>query len=93
MLKYKLSKQALNFLKKIPSKHAQQIMTKIEKISEDFTAVPSIQLEGFTHLRRAKSGEYRFIFQQHDGYVSILVLRVGKRNDGEVYKNLENLNE
>lgn len=62
MTKYKLTKQALGFLKKIPAKHAAQIIAKIEKLSENSDAVPTIQLEGFPHLRRAKSGEYRFIF-------------------------------
>jgi mRNA interferase RelE/StbE len=91
MRKYKLTKQALGFLKKIPAKHAIQIISKVEKLAEDPEAVPNIQLEGFPHLRRAKSGEYRFIFQFQDGVVTVLVLRVGKRNDGEVYRNLENL--
>lgn len=93
MLKYRLTKQTLGFLKKIPAKHAQQIISKIEKLADDPQAVPSIQLEGFPHLRRAKSGEYRFIFQFNDGIVTVYVLKIGKRNDGEVYKNLENLDD
>ena len=56
-------------------------------------ATPSIQLEGFPHLRRAKSGEYRFIFQFKDGLITVLVLKIGKRNDGEVYKDLENIDD
>lgn len=91
MLKYKLSKQALDFLKKIPTKHAGQIFKKIEKITEDPTAVPSEQLEGFPHLKRFKSGEYRVIFRIDEGIFTLLVLRIGKRNDGEVYRHLENI--
>ena len=91
MLKYRLTKQALGFLKKIPAKHANQIISKIESLANDPASVPSIQLEGFPNLRRGKSGEYRFIFQFQDGVVTVLVLRIGKRNDGEVYQNLENL--
>jgi mRNA interferase RelE/StbE len=91
MLKYRLTKQALGFLKKIPAKHANQIISKIENLANDPASVPSIQLEGFPHLRRGKSGEYRFIFQFQDGVVTVSVLRIGKRNDGEVYQNLENL--
>ena len=93
MLKYQLTKQALAFLKKIPAKHAKQIVSKIEKLADDHEAVPSIQLEGFPHLRRAKSGEYRFIFQFKDGLITVLVLKIGKRNDGEVYKDLENIDD
>ena len=91
MLKYRLTKQALGFLKKIPAKHANQIISKIENLANDPASVQSIQLEGFPHLRRGKSGEYRFIFQFQDGVVTVSVLRIGKRNDGEVYQNLENL--
>jgi mRNA interferase RelE/StbE len=91
MLKYRFTRQALAFLKKIPPKHAQQIVAKIEKLASDQNSVPSIQLEGFPHLRRGKSGEYRFIFQFTEGTVTVYVLKIGKRNDGEVYKYLEQL--
>ncbi|WP_420811409.1 type II toxin-antitoxin system RelE family toxin [Moraxella equi] len=50
-----------------------------------------MQLSGFPRLRRAKSGEYRIIFQIVEDVIEIHILRVGKRNDDEVYKNLENL--
>jgi mRNA interferase RelE/StbE len=91
MLKYKFTKQALRFLRKIPAKHASQIVSKIDKLASDPESVPTIQLEGFPHLRRGKSGEYRFIFQFKEGFVTVFVLKIGKRNDGEVYENLENL--
>ena len=91
MPNYRLSKQALRFLKKIPAKHAAQIIEKIEKLANDSKAVPSVQLQGYPQLMRAKSGEYRFIFRLSEGTLTLLVLRVGKRNDGEVYKNLDTL--
>ena len=78
MLKYRFTRQALAFLKKIPPKHAQQIVAKIEKLTSDQNSVPSIQLEGF-------------IFQFTEGTVTVYVLKIGKRNDGEVYKHLEQL--
>jgi mRNA interferase RelE/StbE len=93
MLKYKFTKQSLRFLKKIPAKHASQIVSKIEKLANDPESVPTIQLEGFSHLRRGKSGEYRFIFQFKEGFITVLVLKIGKRNDGEVYENLEHLSD
>lgn len=74
MLKYSLSKQAIRFLKKIPAKHALQIVEKIEKLADDPNAVPNVQLEGYPSLRRAKSGEYRFIYRIADGQVILLVL-------------------
>lgn len=91
MLKYKLTKDALSFLKAIPQKHANQIINKITQLSENINSVPYIKLHGVENLYRAKSGEYRFIFRHENGIVNILVLKIGKRNDGEVYKNLDNL--
>lgn len=91
MLKYTLTKQALRFLKKIPAKHALQIVEKIERLAENPAAIPSVQLEGYPHLRRAKSGEYRIIYRIENGQLMLLVLRIGKRNDGEVYQKLEEL--
>lgn len=91
MRSYALSKQALRSLKAIPPKHARQIFDRIEKLANDSSSVPSVQLEGFPRFRRAKSGEYRIIFSVEDEVLRLLVLRIGKRNDGEVYDNLENL--
>jgi mRNA interferase RelE/StbE len=91
MHKYKLTIDALYFLQRIPKKHAKQIIEKIEKLSENTTSIPSKQLEGFPPLRRIRSGEYRIIYRLNDGLVTVLVLRVGKRNDGEVYKHLEKI--
>jgi mRNA interferase RelE/StbE len=90
-MKYKLAKEAIDFLKKIPTKHAIQIVDKIEKLANDINSIPNIKLEGFKNIRRAKSGEYRIIFRIEDNKITILVLKIGKRNDGEVYKKLAHL--
>lgn len=75
----------------IPAKHARQIVAKIDLLAQNPALVPTVQLSGFPHLKRAKSGEYRIIFQIIDDVIEIHILRVGKRNDDEVYKNLGNL--
>lgn len=66
-------------------------MKKIEKIASDHKSVPNKQLEGFPTLKRFKSGEYRVIYRIDQSIVTILVLRIGKRNDGAVYKKLDTL--
>lgn len=91
MLKVSFSTQAEAFFLKIPKKHARQITERIEKIANNPSDVPSKQLEGYPALRRAKSGEYRIIYRIDEGVLNLLVLRVGKRNDGEVYRGLETL--
>jgi mRNA interferase RelE/StbE len=91
MINYKLAKEAIDFLKSIQKKHARQIIDKIEKLANDLNSVPNIKLEGKKNLHRAKSGEYRIIFRIENNIINILVLKIGKRNDGEVYKNLDYL--
>jgi mRNA interferase RelE/StbE len=86
-----LAKGVEDFLDSIPQKHARQIVKKIDLLAQDPTQVPTVQLSGFSHLKRAKSGEYRIIFQIVEDVIEIHILRVGKRNDDEVYKNLESL--
>lgn len=86
-----LAKGVTDFLDNIPKKHARQIVAKIDLLAQDPTQVPAVQLSGFSHLKRAKSGEYRIIFQIVEDVIEIHILRVGKRNDDEVYKNLGNL--
>jgi mRNA interferase RelE/StbE len=93
MLKYILTKDALDFLRDIPQKHAKQIMEKIIKLAEDPNAVQTERLQGFKNLERGKSGEYRFIFRIHNDVLELLVLKIGKRNGGEVYKNLDHLDD
>ncbi len=86
--RYRLTKRAEDFLRRIPAKHRKQILEKIELLSVDPSAIPTVQLEGFPQFRRAKSGEYRIIYMEENGEYVIAVIRIGKRNDGEVYKNL-----
>lgn len=89
MLKFSLTHEVLAFLRKIPAKHAKQILAKVEKIADDPKSIPSKQLEGYPSLKRIRSGEYRVIYRLHEGVVTVLVLRIGKRNDGEVYRGLD----
>jgi mRNA interferase RelE/StbE len=88
---FRLTHEALAFLRHIPAKHAKQIMGKVMLLAQDPHSVPSRQLIGHPSLRRAKSGEYRIIYRHEDAVLTLLVLRVGKRNDAEVYRNLKML--
>jgi mRNA interferase RelE/StbE len=87
MLKIQLTKQAKRFLVSIPQKHAKQILGKIDKIAENPESVAHIQLEGFPEYRRAKSGEYRFIFKIHEEVLYLHIVLIGKRNDDEIYRD------
>lgn len=91
MLDVVITKQARLFLQKIPAKHAAQIVSKIDALRADPAAIPSIQLEGYPQFRRVKSGEYRIIYRIEQGALVLCVLRIGKRNDSEVYRHLDTI--
>ncbi|WP_439239192.1 type II toxin-antitoxin system RelE family toxin [Lonepinella sp. BR2919] len=63
-------------------------MAKIDLLAENPLTLQSKQLTGYPTLRRIKSGEYRIIYQINNDILEILVLRIGKRNDAEVYRQL-----
>ncbi|TYG34518.1 type II toxin-antitoxin system RelE/ParE family toxin [Lonepinella koalarum] len=66
-------------------------MAKIDLLVENPLTLQSKQLTGYPTLRRIKSGEYRIIYQINNDILEILVLRIGKRNDAEVYRQLGHL--
>lgn len=86
MLKIKLSKDAVKFVKKLPAKHQKQIAHKINDLRIHKGSHDSLPLTGFPYLR-ADVGEYRIIYEIEDN-ILLLILLIGKRNDGEVYKRL-----
>jgi mRNA interferase RelE/StbE len=91
MFSIDISKKAQAFLEKIPRKHAEQIVKKIDALAQDPTAFKSKQLQGYPRFQRIKSGDYRIIYRIENTILTLYVVRVGKRNDGEVYKGLDEL--
>lgn len=87
MLTIKLSKRADKTLASLPAKHARQLAERIKALAENTDAVPHMELRGYAPWRRAKSGEYRIIFQV-DGD-DLLIGLIGKRNDDEIYRLIE----
>jgi len=86
MLKIKISKDAAKFIKKLPAKNQQQIALKIQEIRRDSGSHDSKKLQGALYLR-ADVGEYRIIYEIEGGVLLLIVL-VGKRNDGDVYRKM-----
>jgi mRNA interferase RelE/StbE len=87
MRKIELSQQANSFINAIPTKHAGQIVRKIEKLAENIDSLPHIQVIGHAPFRRLKSGEYRIIFTS---YLDVLeIYLIDKRNDDQIYKKLD----
>ena len=78
-----LSKDARDFIRKLPHKHAKQVLLKILDLCRDPQPPDSAPLktseEGY---RRADVGEYRIIYRVSGDALEIPL--VGKRNDDEV---------
>ncbi|MBA8667231.1 type II toxin-antitoxin system mRNA interferase toxin, RelE/StbE family [Holosporaceae bacterium 'Namur'] len=91
MKKVNLSKQAAKFLKNILSKHAKQIAKKVLSLQENHIPHDSIQLKGkHSSYRRADIGEYRIIYYS-DKEECLNILLIGKRNDNEIYRLLNQI--
>jgi len=89
MLKPIFHRKAQKFLLKLPKKHKTQIASKIQLLLENPLQNDVKQLRGKSaSFLRADSGEYRIIFRVESDFLYIDL--IGKRNDNEIYKMLEN---
>lgn len=85
MLKLDFSNDALSFLDSLPGKQFKQLVTAIFDLLKTPEPHDSKRLKGYPY-RRVDFGEYRIIYRVQNECLQILI--VGKRNDGEVYKEL-----
>jgi len=91
MLNVKLSKQAHKYLKKLSGKEARQLATKIQALLSDPRPNDSAELKG--NEAKAKGylrvgiGEHRIIYRVAGSTLEITL--IGRRNDGDVYKQFK----
>jgi len=85
MLKLLVSKKAQKFLDDLPPKQFRQILKKIFSLLENPRPHDSEELRGYPFLRN-DVGEYRIIYDVRGDTLRLIL--VGKRNDGEVYRQL-----
>ncbi|MDX1400589.1 MAG: type II toxin-antitoxin system mRNA interferase toxin, RelE/StbE family [Kiloniellales bacterium] len=87
MLKVDFDRSALRFLKRLPAKQSRQIALKVLALCRDPEPQDSRELKGkLKDYRRVDVGEFRVIY-----FVDGVVLRIpliGKRNDGEIYRQM-----
>lgn len=88
MLKLDLDWRAERFIEKRPPKHRGQIFRKLDALCIDPFPPDCSKLSGYS-LLRADIGEYRITYRVEGPFLRVYV--VGKRNDDEVYKQLERL--
>ena len=85
VLPLSLSKASVRFLDTLPPKQYRQVTRKIIMLMANSQPADAERLKGFEYSR-VTVGEYRVIFDVHDGLLRIVA--IGKRNDHEVYRRL-----
>ena len=86
MLKLQLTRDAQKFLDTLPPKQFRQVVQKVFTLLADPRPHDSKELKGYPFLR-TDIGEYRIIYDvQNDE--TLRLIRLGKRNDDEVYRKL-----
>ena len=88
MYRLALTPRAAKFLEGLPAKQFRQVTLKIFALLRDPFPPDSARLSGYPYYR-ADVGEYRIIYRIDEGTVKVPL--VGKRNDDEVYRDLNRL--
>jgi len=83
----RIKKSARKQLLKLQPKFFKQVMSKILALTDNPRPQDYKTLKGYSDYYRVDQGEFRIIYQI--GEEDIKIVRVGKRNDDEVYRNLE----
>jgi mRNA interferase RelE/StbE len=81
-----IGKPAVKSLKALELKPFKQVMVKILSLQSDPKPQDCKALKGYPGGYRVDQGEFRILYTIEENTIS--VFRVGKRNDGEVYRNL-----
>jgi mRNA interferase RelE/StbE len=85
VLPLSLSRASVRFLDTLPPKQCRQVTRKIIMLMANPQPADAERLKGYDYSR-VTVGEYRVIFDVHDG--ALRVIAIGKRNDDDVYRRL-----
>ena len=84
----RIAKTAEKDLLDLQAKLYKQVVSKILSLQGNSQPQDCKALKGYEGGYRVDQGEYRILYTIDEESKLIDVFRVGKRNDGEVYKNL-----
>lgn len=87
-LKLDWSKRAAGFTDSLPPKQFRQVIRKVFALLDEPLPHDSQVLSGSSY-RRADVGEYRIIYAVAKDVLRVVI--IGKRNDGEVYRDVKRL--
>jgi mRNA interferase RelE/StbE len=83
-----VEERAHKFLLALDAKRYKQVAARIFLLSQDPRPHDTRPLQGHAGLWAIDQGEYRIIYAILDAERLLVVRRVGKRNDDEVYRGL-----
>ncbi|MBV9388525.1 MAG: type II toxin-antitoxin system RelE/ParE family toxin [Chroococcidiopsidaceae cyanobacterium CP_BM_ER_R8_30] len=84
----RIAKTAEKDLFNLQTKQFAQVAKKIFSLQGNPQPQDCKQLEGYPGGYRIDQGEYRILYTIDDELLTVDIFRIGKRNDGEVYRNL-----
>ncbi len=87
-MKYRIEfkRSAAKVLKKLPKPDRRRIRDKIDSFTENLPDPATTKMKGDNPFHRVRVGDYRIIYEVHEGTLVILVLKIGHRK--EVYRRL-----
>lgn len=68
-------------LSKLPVDVQRRIVTAVDSLTVEPRPPGVVKLAGDDNLWRVRVGEYRIVYEIHDGQLIVLVLRVAHRRD------------
>jgi mRNA interferase RelE/StbE len=77
---------AAKALRKIPRSDRRKIRDKIDSLAEDLPDPTKTKMKGENPFHKVRVGDYRIVYEIHEGALIILVLKIGHRK--EVYRRL-----
>lgn len=89
MHRVELAPAAQRQIKKLPRQVQDSILKQLEKLKLNPKPYGAKKLAGMDNLYRIRIGDYRIIYTINNQFLSILVVKVGNRND--VYCNLSSV--
>jgi len=68
-------------LRTLPKKDLLRIKKKIETLAENLPDPATTKMKGNNPFHKIRAGDYRIIYEIHDGALVILVVKIGHRKD------------
>lgn len=84
----RIARTAQKDLLDLQTKQFAQVAKKIFSLQGNPKPQDCKQLKGYPDGYRVDQGEYRILYTIDDEILMVDIFRIGKRNDGEVYRNL-----